>query len=135
MSDRSLLALKIGTRIREIRYARKLSQTAMAKRVNVTSCEVSRAESGSRMPTLPTLLRFAKALCVDVGDLLDIEQSAIPAELAVLLADLRSAPRDVRKAALAQVNAHLDTLRAKPQEAKSPRVLAKAKRSGGGHVR
>ena len=134
MAARSPLAAKVGARVREIRLARNVTQIELAKRMGVSSSEVSRAEIGSRMPTLPTLRRFADALRVSVGDLLDIEQHAIPAELSVLLADLRAAAPEVQAAALAQVNLHLDTLRAEAHERESRRERATAKGSGGGHV-
>jgi transcriptional regulator with XRE-family HTH domain len=133
MSKRTPLALKIGARIRDIRHLRGLSQSAMAKRAGKTSSDVSRAEIGARMPTLPTLRRIAQALRVGVSDLLDIEANALPAELAVLLADLRAAPPEVRQVALETINRHLTTAQTKGAKAKG-KAKAKGQKSGGGHV-
>lgn len=126
MSRPTLLALKLGARLREIRHLRSLTQVELARRTQMSSSDVSRAEVGSRMPTLPTLRRLAEALCVSVGDLLDVEANALPPELSVLLADLRAAPPELRAAALAMLSPHL-----KPR----PPEAAEAQRAGGAHAR
>ncbi|MCK6515807.1 helix-turn-helix domain-containing protein [Myxococcota bacterium] len=134
MSAKSPLAFQIGARIRDIRYIRGLSQSAVAQRAATTPSDVSRAEIGIRMPTLLTLRRFAEALRVGVGDLLDIEENALPAELAVLLADLRAASPEVRKLALESIYPHLEITPG--QDAKAPATTAPAmgQTSGGDHV-
>ena len=134
MSKPTLLALRIGARIRDLRHIRGLTQIQLAQRANMSSSDVSRAEIGARMPTLPTLGRFAKALCVGTGDLLDIEANALPAELAALLADLRAAPPELRKLALETLYPHLEITPG--QDAKAPATTAPAmgQTSGGDHV-
>jgi transcriptional regulator with XRE-family HTH domain len=117
------LSLKIGARIRSFRHLRELTQAALAERMGMDSSDVSRMEIGVRLPTLPTLRRFAKALRVGCRDLLDIEPGALPPELAALLAELRAAPPEQRRAALDLINRHL---------AQTQRD--EAARSGGEHV-
>ena len=133
MSKPTLLALQIGPRLRDLRHIRGLTQTQLAQRAKMSSSDVSRAEIGARTPTLPTLRRIAQALRVGVGDLLDIEANALPAELAVLLADLRAAPPEVRQVALETINRHLTTAQTKGAKAKG-KAKAKGQKSGGGHV-
>ena len=134
MSAKSPLAFQIGARIRDIRYIRGLTQIQLAQRTNMSSSDVSRAEIGARMPTLPTLRRFAEALRVGVGDLLDIEENALPAELAVLLADHRAASPEVRKLALESIYPHLEITPGPDAKAPATTAPAMGQTSGGDHV-
>jgi transcriptional regulator with XRE-family HTH domain len=99
----------IGARIRAIRHLRGMTQLALSTQSKIGVAEVSRAEIGQRLPTLPTLLAIAKGLRVSSADLLDVEPNALPPELVVLLADLRAARPEVQRSALAQVNLFLTT--------------------------
>ena len=113
-SEHPPVANHIGARIRAIRHLRGMTQTNVAERAGSGSGQVSRAENGVRLPTLPGLQRLAQALGVGLGDLLDVEPNALPPELVVLLADLRAARPEVQKAALALLTPHLNAESAAP---------------------
>jgi DNA-binding XRE family transcriptional regulator len=57
-------------KVRQLRIATGLTQTALAKRCGMNRSEVSRLEAGHRRPSLDTLARLAKALQVTPRSLL-----------------------------------------------------------------
>lgn len=59
--------IDLGTRLRELRTKRGLSQTELAKLVGVTSSTISQVESNSIYPSLPALLKMAEVLSVEVN--------------------------------------------------------------------
>jgi transcriptional regulator with XRE-family HTH domain/KaiC/GvpD/RAD55 family RecA-like ATPase len=59
--------IDLGTRLRELRSKRGLSQTELAKLVGVTSSTISQVESNSIYPSLPALLKMAEILSVEVN--------------------------------------------------------------------
>lgn len=60
----------IGDYIKRFREAKNLSQRALAKLSNVSNTQISRIESGLRMPGLNTLVSLAKHLDLSMQDLL-----------------------------------------------------------------
>ena len=54
--------MNIGTRFRELRAAKGLSQGHIEKRTGLFRCYVSRVECGHTVPSLETLEKWAKAL-------------------------------------------------------------------------
>lgn len=69
MDEVSYLA-KIGKNIKEIRKSKGISQVELAYMCNFEKTNLSRIESGKNNPTIRTLLRIAKALKVNLFDLL-----------------------------------------------------------------
>ena len=61
--------LDLGTRLKELRTKRGLSQTELAKQVGVTPSSISQIESNLIYPSLPALLKVAEVLLVDVRSL------------------------------------------------------------------
>jgi transcriptional regulator with XRE-family HTH domain len=61
--------MDIGKRLRELREARGLSQGYIEKRSGLLRSYISRVEGGYTAPSLATLERFAKALGVEVYQL------------------------------------------------------------------
>lgn len=59
--------LDLGTRLKELRTKRGLSQTELAKQVGVTPSSISQIESNLIYPSLPALLKMAEVLLVDVS--------------------------------------------------------------------
>jgi len=59
----------LGSRIKSLRAHANLSQTELAKRVNVTPSSISQIESGLIYPSLPALFRMAEVLSVEIGTL------------------------------------------------------------------
>jgi len=63
-------ASEMGRRVRQLRIAAGLTQTALAKRFGMDRTHLSRLERGRLMPTFPTLKRLAKTLQVTPRSLL-----------------------------------------------------------------
>lgn len=56
----------LGMRVRELRLAAGLSQSALARLVGTSQPNIARLEAGGGMPKLETLDRIATALCADL---------------------------------------------------------------------
>ena len=54
--------MSIGTRIRQLRGERGMSQGDIERRTGLLRCYISRVENGHTVPSLETLERFASAL-------------------------------------------------------------------------
>lgn len=63
-------ALLFGRRLRELRIARHLTQEALAEAAGITATYTSDLERGKRAPSLTIILKLARALDVEVADLL-----------------------------------------------------------------
>ena len=61
---------RLGTNLREARERLGLTQEQVAERSGVHATEVSRIEGGKRDPQVSTVIRLAKALEVEPGELL-----------------------------------------------------------------
>ncbi len=55
--------------LQEERERQKISKYAIAQRSGISQSMIGRVESGTRIPTLDTVLRMADALETDFGDL------------------------------------------------------------------
>ena len=64
--DRKVL---LGTRIKEIRAARRLSQERLAEKMGANVTYLSSIERGKENPTLEFLLNLADGLGIEIGDL------------------------------------------------------------------
>ena len=64
----------LGTRIREVRKLRGLSQEKLAEKVGVDPKQISRIEGGKSAPSLDTLEAIAKHLQVEMKDLFDFRR-------------------------------------------------------------
>lgn len=64
------ISKKFGKTVRKIRLRKELSQGDIAKRLNVHRSYVSGIERGIRNPSLKVVERFAKALEVEVKNLI-----------------------------------------------------------------
>lgn len=60
----------IGTRLRQLRERKQMSQVDIKERTGLLRCYVSRVENGHTVPSLKTLERFAGALDVPLYQLL-----------------------------------------------------------------
>ena len=69
MPDRDRLLASFGRNIARTRNERGLSQDALAEKANLDRTYVSGIERGVRNPGIKTVLRIARALGVNVGDL------------------------------------------------------------------
>ncbi len=68
--------IDLGTRLKELRTKRALSQTELAKLVGVTPSTISQVESNQIYPSLPALFKMAEILSVDVTSFFHGEEAA-----------------------------------------------------------
>ena len=68
----------IGTRLRQLREQRRLSQGDIEERTGLLRCYVSRVENGHTVPSLETLERFAGVLEVPLYQLFFSGEEAPP---------------------------------------------------------
>jgi transcriptional regulator with XRE-family HTH domain len=61
---------RFAVRLRELRQKRRMTQEALAKKLDVSRAYLSRLEMGRHDPPLSLLRRIAKALRIDVAKLL-----------------------------------------------------------------
>jgi transcriptional regulator with XRE-family HTH domain len=79
--------LQVAAQVREIRRARHLSQRQLAGRMQVPRTYISKIENGKAIPTLGSLERLARALDVDVCQLVRDSRSRRDEEVAAILSD------------------------------------------------
>ena len=79
--------LQVAAQVRDIRRARHLSQRQVASRMQVPRTYISKIENGKAIPTLGSLERLAKALEVDVCQLVRDRRTRRDEEVAVIFAD------------------------------------------------
>ncbi len=64
-------SIAFGQRLRDLRAEHGLSQDALADRTDVHPTAIGRLERGAREPRLTTILRIARGLDIQPGELLD----------------------------------------------------------------
>lgn len=62
---------QLGLNITYYRRANKLTQMQLADRINVSSCYISQIERGLKTVSLPTLIKIADVLDIEVMRLFD----------------------------------------------------------------
>ena len=67
------LERRVALRFREYRNQKGLSQSQLARRVGCSTELVSRIERGRCLPSVKSLVSFARALAVSPNDLLDFD--------------------------------------------------------------
>lgn len=72
----------VGTQVRKLRLARKLTQKILADRAGLYHTTISELERGVTIPSTPTLDKIAKALGVTLRELLTPAASDVPTETA-----------------------------------------------------
>ncbi len=79
--------LQVAGQVRDIRKARHLSQRQLAGRMLVPRTYISKIENGKAIPTLGSLERLARALDVDISQLVRDSRSVRDEEVAAIFAD------------------------------------------------
>lgn len=67
--------MSFGTKLKELREKKGLSQIEFAKLTNLTRSAISMYELGKREPNLNTLIKFAKFFNVDINTLLEYDNT------------------------------------------------------------
>ena len=86
----------IGSQLRRARTRRRLTQSALAARANLTRTSLANIEAGRQRVTLHALLEMAAALDLDAAALLPDMRSAAAADIDVFMK--RGARRDEAEA-------------------------------------
>lgn len=63
--------IKLGSRVRQLREIKNLSQQDLANDCNIPKRQIGRIERAEINPTLKTLIKIANALELELKDLLD----------------------------------------------------------------
>jgi transcriptional regulator with XRE-family HTH domain len=79
--------LQVAAQVRDIRRARHLSQRQLAGRMQVPRTYISKIENGKAIPTLGSLERLARALEVDICQLVRDSRSRREEEVAAIFND------------------------------------------------
>ena len=79
--------LDVANAVRDIRRSHRLSQRQLAGRMQVPRTYISKIENGKAVPTLSSLERLARALEIDICDLLRDARSRQHEEATAVLAD------------------------------------------------
>ncbi len=74
---RTSTRIDLGTRLKEMRSRRGLSQTELARMVGVTPSTISQVESSQIYPSLPALIKMAEILSVEVSSFLKDMESGV----------------------------------------------------------
>ncbi len=70
------IAAAFGARVRELRLEAGMTQEALAEASGLHPTFISNVERGYRVPTLPTVVRVARGLCVLPSDLVNLGYNA-----------------------------------------------------------
>lgn len=73
------MRIKVGTRIRAERKAKKFSQADMERRTGIPRCRISWLEHGRAVPTIETLEKISDALEIPLYQLFYVEGAAASA--------------------------------------------------------
>lgn len=68
--EKSTSAKRLGSNIKKIRLAKKMSQGDLCRKLSVDRAYMSNVENGKKNPTLATITKIAEALGVSVDLLL-----------------------------------------------------------------
>ncbi len=69
--------MKLGNKIKNIRYKRNISQMEMAKLLEINRNYLSRIETNKSLPTAEVLTKLAKNFSISIDSLLDINTDDI----------------------------------------------------------
>ena len=78
----------IGSRIKEIRNKKELTQEQLSERIDINPKYLSSIERGKENPTLNTFINLAESLEVDIGEIFDFVQIEDPSKRKSLIRSL-----------------------------------------------
>jgi len=103
---------RLRHRVRKYRQGANLTLADLASKASLSADAVAKIEAGERSPRLNTIVSLSDALGVRVADLVDEQESDVPAEVFGLVEVVRGQPREVRKAVLQVARLFVETPRA-----------------------
>lgn len=91
--------VQLGKRIKHYRLKSKLTQEALADRIDSATSTIAHAESGTNKPSLPLLIKIANVLNVTVDQLLcdslPVVDTYIEKDIAEALADCNTIEKQI----------------------------------------
>lgn len=76
--QREKISYKLGTRIRDFRTGRHLSQEALALNSGMHPAYLGKIERGEKCPTVDTVCKICEGLKIPLSELLDFEMESKP---------------------------------------------------------
>lgn len=76
--EREKIAYRVGSRIRDFRVMRKMSQEALAFDSDIHPAYLSQVERGEKCPTIETIYKICKGLKIPMSELMDFSMEPKP---------------------------------------------------------
>lgn len=112
----------VGSRIRELRKGRRLTQTELSEKIGVAQSDLSRMEQGEYKVGLDTLFKLLQVFDLKIGEFFGESETTGPedrelvSEYRVLSDEARQEVRDFMRFKRMQEEAHRDGEDAEPDE-------------------
>jgi transcriptional regulator with XRE-family HTH domain len=87
----------VGSRIRELRKGRRLTQTELSERIGIAQSDLSRMEQGEYKVGLDTLFKILQVFDLKMGEFFGETESPEEAETRDLVRDFRELSGDARR--------------------------------------
>lgn len=90
-----------GERLRQFRLRNRLTQEALAEKIDTATSSISHLENGTHTPSLKTLIKLCNALDIGVDDLLadslPVKSTHLDHDIAELLSDCTPSEKQMLK--------------------------------------
>ena len=90
-----------GERLRQLRLKNRLTQEALAEKIDTATSSISHLENGTHTPSLKTLIKLCNALDIGVDDLLadslPVKSAHLDHDIAELLSDCTPSEKQMLK--------------------------------------
>ncbi|MCA1611353.1 MAG: helix-turn-helix domain-containing protein [Thermoanaerobaculia bacterium] len=87
----------VGSRIRELRKGRRLTQTELSEKIGVAQSDLSRMEQGEYKVGLDTLFKILQVFDLKMGEFFGETEAAAEAEARELVADFEALSSDAQR--------------------------------------
>ena len=87
----------VGSRIRELRKGRRLTQTELSEKIGVAQSDLSRMEQGEYKVGLDTLFKILQVFDLKMGEFFGETEAAAEAEARELVADFEALSGDAQR--------------------------------------
>ena len=87
----------VGSRIRELRKGRRLTQTELSEKIGVAQSDLSRMEQGEYKVGLDTLFKILQVFELKMGEFFGENEPSAEEETRELVADFQALPEDARR--------------------------------------
>ncbi len=87
----------VGSRIRELRKGRRLTQTELSEKIGVAQSDLSRMEQGEYKVGLDTLFKILQVFDLKMGEFFGESETPAEEETRDLVTDFHALPEDARR--------------------------------------